>query len=202
MKGKCIMSLKIRRLLKDKKVVLASQSPRRKELLKIICEDFEICPAQGEEILPENTPAVEAAQLLARNKCGEVSQKYGEDAIVIACDTIVVVDGEIMGKPQNPAQAEDMLRSLSGKTHSVISGVAFCINEKIYSFSETTKVTFRQLSDEAIADYITTGEPFDKAGAYGIQGFGSLLVSRIEGDYFNVVGLPLSSLAENLEQLL
>ncbi|MGN0624437.1 MAG: Maf family protein [Oscillospiraceae bacterium] len=196
------MSLKIRRLLKDKKVVLASQSPRRKELLKIICDDFEICPAQGEEILPENTPAVEAAELLARNKCGEVAQKYGEDAIVIACDTIVAVDGEIMGKPQSHRQAADMLGSLSGKTHSVISGGAFCINGKISSFSEITKVTFRQLSDEDIADYIATGEPFDKAGAYGIQGFGSLLVSGIEGDYFNVVGLPLSSLAENLERFL
>lgn len=202
MKGKCIMPLKIRRLLKDKKVVLASQSPRRKELLKLLCDSFEICPAQGEEILPEGVCADRAAELLALNKCSEVAEKYSDDTIVIASDTVVILDGEIMGKPSDAEQARHMLGRLSGKIHSVISGVAFSVGGEKYSFSETTRVSFRELSDEDIADYIATSEPFDKAGAYGIQGYGSLLVSGIEGDYFNVVGLPVSALAQQLEEVL
>ncbi len=193
------MPLKVRKLLKGKKVILASQSPRRKELLELICPDFEVCPAVGEEVVPEGIQPEYAAEVLAVAKCKEVAKRCEGD-VIIACDTTVLLDGEIMGKPEDAADAAQMLGRLSGRTHKVISGTAFICGGRLRSFSETTEVTFRSLSDEDISDYINTGEPFDKAGAYGIQGVGSLLVSGIKGDYFNVVGLPVSKLAVLLEQ--
>lgn len=193
------MPLRIRKLLNGKKVILASQSPRRKELFKLICEDFEVCPALGEETVPDGVQPEYAAEALAVGKCREVAQRCHGD-VIVACDTVVLLDGEIMGKPGDTADAARMLGKLSGRTHRVISGTAFICGGRLRSFSETTKVTFRNLTDADIADYIETGEPFDKAGAYGIQGTGSLLVSGISGDYFNVVGLPVSKLAALLEQ--
>ena len=193
------MPLRIRKLLNGKKVILASQSPRRKELFKLICEDFEVCPALGEETVPDGVQPEYAAEALAVGKCREVAQRRHGD-VIVACDTGVLLDGEIMGKPGDTADAARMLGKLSGRTHRVISGTAFICGGRLRSFSETTEVTFRNLTDADIADYIETGEPFDKAGAYGIQGTGSLLVSGISGDYFNVVGLPVSKLAALLEQ--
>ncbi len=186
--------MKIYRLLSDKKVVLASSSPRRKELMKNICSNFTIIPATEEEIVTLGTKPEFSAEFLAVQKCKEVSEKSDAD-VIIACDTIVLFDRQILGKPKNPFQAAVMLSALSGKTHEVISGTAFYYAGEIHSFSVTTKVTFRNLTEEDIADYIATGEPFDKAGGYGIQGLGSLLVDKIDGDYFNVVGLPVSKLA-------
>ncbi|WP_124098074.1 Maf family protein [Ruminococcus sp. Marseille-P6503] len=193
------MPLKIRRLLEGKKVILASQSPRRKELFKLICQDFEVCPALGEEKIPDGIQPEYAAETIAAEKCREAAQRRQAD-VIVACDTVVLLDGEIMGKPADPADAARMLGKLSGRTHRVISGTAFMCGGRLRSFSEITEVTFRNLTDQDIADYIETGEPFDKAGAYGIQGTGALLVSGISGDYFNVVGLPVSKLASLLER--
>lgn len=185
----------------DCKVILASQSPRRKELLSIIFDDFEIVPALGEEIVDEGIESDLVPQSLALNKCREVAEKY-PDALVIGCDTAVILGNEIMGKPKNDADAFRMLRRLSGNTHKVISGTAIYYKGKYHTFSNVTAVTFRELSDDEVYDYIKTGEPFDKAGAYGIQGKGSLLVEKINGDYFNVVGLPISELAYRLKEIL
>lgn len=172
-------------------LILASKSPRRIELLKLGGFSYEIIPAISEEkINPMLTPP-ETAVSLACQKAREVSQKYKNDTI-IGADTIVVYDGEIMGKPVNKADAFRMLKKLSGNTHSVITGVCIIKGDKESSFYEETKVQFYSLSDEEISSYIETGEPMDKAGAYGIQEKGSLLVKKIDGDYFNVVGLPLS----------
>ncbi len=196
------MSLKVCRMLEGRRVVLASASPRRKELLKLICSNFEICPPKCEEILTGDSRFSSASEELSYRKCMEVGEKYDGETLVIACDTTVVSEGEILGKPADREQAEKMLKSLSGRTHVVISGVTISLGGRTLSFSERTNVTFRKLSDETVRDYIDSGEPFDKAGGYGIQSLGALLVEKIEGDYFNVVGLPLSTLAEKLEQFL
>lgn len=190
--------------LNGKQVVLASKSPRRKELLKLIFPDFEIIPAEGEEVIPAGTPAEKASELLAVNKCREVAEKCPE-ALVIGCDTSVVVGSEmsdILGKPADEADAAAMLRRLSGSRHKVISGAAVSLDGRMESFSCETVVCFRQLTEEDIAAYIATGEPMDKAGAYGIQERGALLVSGIEGDFFNVVGLPVSDLAQLIARML
>ncbi len=174
-------------------LILASKSPRRIELLKLGGFSYEVIPALSEEKTdPALTPA-ETVMSLASQKAREVSAKYKE-ATVIGADTIVVYDGEIMGKPADKDDAFRMLKKLSGNTHSVFTGVCIRKGEKENSFYEETKVQFYQLSDEEINRYIATGEPMDKAGAYGIQEKGSLLVKKIDGDYFNVVGLPLSRL--------
>ncbi len=187
--------------LLDCGVVLASQSPRRKELLAVIFKKFDVVPAKGEEIIDKNVSVYLVPQNLAYNKCREVSQIHS-DSLVIGCDTAVIFDNEIMGKPKDKEDACRMLKLLSGNTHQVISGTAIYYKGQYYSFSCTTDVTFRKLSDGDIYDYIHTGEPFEKAGAYGIQGKGSLLVEKINGDYFNVVGLPVSELAKRIKDIL
>lgn len=181
-------------------MILASASPRRKELLSIIEKDFKIIPADIEEILPEGIPAEQAAEFLSVQKAKAVYEKHPDDT-VIGCDTAVICEGEILGKPKDSLDAKRMLSLLSGKTHKVITGCAIFKNGKSLSFSETTKVTFFSLSEKEIDDYIATNEPFDKAGAYGIQGYGSLLVEKIEGDYFNVVGLPVAKLNKMLKRI-
>ena len=182
-------------------VILASKSPRRKELLSTICDDFKIVPAVGEEVYDESIPTEKIPEQLALNKCMEVAEQY-PDSLVIGCDTVVILGDKIMGKPIDESNAFDMLKSLSGNSHKVISGVAVSFKGEFYSFSSTTDVRFRELSDEDIWAYIATGEPSDKAGAYGIQGQGCLLVEGINGDYFNVVGLPVSQLADELSKLI
>ncbi|MBR1764503.1 MAG: septum formation protein Maf [Ruminococcus sp.] len=190
--------------LKGRRVILASKSPRRRELLGLVFKDFDILPAEGEEVIPQGTAAEKASQLLALQKCREVAAKRPE-ALVIGCDTTVVVGEElcdILGKPRDRQDAARMLRRLSGTRHRVISGAALSLQGREVSFSEVTWVRFRDLTDEEISDYIATGEPMDKAGAYGIQERGALLVSGIEGDFFNVVGLPVSALAQAAAKLL
>lgn len=172
-------------------LILASKSPRRIELLKLGGYNYEIIPALSEEKTDPALTPYETAVSLACQKAREVSEKHKNDT-VIGADTIVVYDGEIMGKPANKADAFRMLKKLSGNTHSVITGVCIRKEDREISFYEETKVQFYPLSDEEINGYIATGEPMDKAGAYGIQKKGSLLVKKIDGDYFNVVGLPLS----------
>ncbi|MBE6860722.1 MAG: septum formation inhibitor Maf [Ruminococcus sp.] len=175
------------------KIILASASPRRKELLSLITNDFIVEKSDAEEILPVGISPSEASEYLAALKASDISVKFPND-IVIGCDTTVIIDNKILGKPQSDKQCSEYLRLLSGRTHQVITGCCIMCNAAKTSFSVVTDVTFRKLSDDDISSYIATGEPFDKAGGYGIQGKGSLLVEKINGDYFNVVGLPVSRL--------
>lgn len=180
------------------KIILASASPRRCELIKLITDSFEVIPADVDETIPEDVPASEAAVYLACKKAEAV--KAGGCA-VIGCDTSVVIDDNILGKPSCDEDCRRMLHMLSGKTHTVYTGTAIAVNGRIYSFTEATQVEFYKLSEEEINWYISTGEPFDKAGGYGIQGRGALLVRSICGDYFNVVGLPVAVLSRKLKEL-
>lgn len=180
-------------------VILASASPRRKELLGYIVPRFEIIPADVDETLPEEITAEKSAEFLAVKKAEHISAQYPE-SIVIGSDTVVIVDGEILGKPADKADAYRMLKKLSGKTHTVVTGVCISQGEKKKSFSETTRVEFYPLSEEEIHDYIATGDPMDKAGAYGIQGEGCVLIKGIEGDFFTVMGLPAARLKRELAE--
>ena len=181
------------------KLILASASPRRVELLKKLDLDFiSIRPGVKEEFFSDET-ARSAAERLARQKADSV--EIDDDSLVIAADTIVECAGQILGKPEDDAQAHAMLNLLSGNSHEVITAVCLKKYRNIYDVqSEITSVYFRNLSQTEIWGYIATGEPFDKAGGYGIQGKGSILVNRIEGCYFNVVGLPLSRLYDMLKK--
>ncbi|HAI52633.1 MAG TPA: hypothetical protein DCQ17_04685 [Firmicutes bacterium] len=177
-------------------LILASQSPRRRALLQQFGLAFRV------EVLPvqevQSGPPLETARINAVAKAQPVSARNPQ-ALVLGADTIVVLDGRILGKPADAQEAADMLRALSGKEHEVTTVVALLRNgqeEKV--FSETTKVRFRQLSEAEVVGYVATGEPLDKAGAYGIQGLGGLLVQSIEGCYYNVVGLPVPRLVEEL----
>ena len=183
--------------------ILASQSPRRRELLSRLVADFEVIADDSEEILiPEEEPSV-AVQRLAQEKAKNVSNKIKYNAIILAADTVVVLDGKILGKPKDKEDAFRMLTDLSGNTHQVFTGVAVLetASGRCETVAEMTKVRFRQLSEAEIQRYIASGEPMDKAGAYGIQQRGALLVEGIEGDYFNVVGLPLCRLGKLLREM-
>ncbi|MCH5193055.1 MAG: septum formation protein Maf [Oscillospiraceae bacterium] len=183
------------------KIILASASPRRQELLRYIVPDFDILPADIDETIPEGIAAERSAEYLAVKKAEHISEKY-PDSLVIGSDTVVIIGGEILGKPADKADAERMLRKLSGKVHTVVTGVCLSLGGRSESFSNETKVKFYPLTDEEISAYIATGEPMDKAGAYGIQGFGSVLVEGIEGDFFNVMGLPVASLKRKIEEFI
>ncbi len=180
-------------------LILASKSPRRQELLKFITTDFTVKSADADETLPKGITPSDAVVTLSKIKA--LPLKNSND-IIIGADTVVSIDGEILGKPKNRQNAEDMLKRLSGKTHSVFTGITIIKGERETSFYEETKVTFHHLTDEEIKKYIQTEEPMDKAGAYGIQGYGSLLVKKIDGDYFNVVGLPVSRLYRELKKFI
>ena len=182
-------------------IILASGSPRRRELLTAAgITDFSVCPAVGEEKAPDGLSPDELVMYLSRGKASEVAAKY-PDKLVIAADTIVWADGRALGKPHSEAEAFGMLRALSGKAHEVYTGVTVMLGEKMLCESECTRVYFRELTDDEIYAYIATGEPMDKAGAYGIQGRASLMVEKIDGDYFNVVGLPLCRLGKMLRSM-
>lgn len=181
-------------------LVLASASPRRQELISLISADFSVCPANVDESFSCNLSAESIPEMLAARKALAVSKNYPDDT-VIGCDTSVIVDNEILGKPKDREDAFRMLKLLSGKTHKVITGCAIFKGGKSISFSEVTKVTFYPLTEDEINSYIETNEPMDKAGAYGIQGYGSLLVKEIHGDYFNVVGLPVAKLNKALKRI-
>ena len=185
----------------DKPLILASASPRRRELLERFGVPFRVVPARGAETAPEGLTPGELVECLARHKAAEVAAGEDPDSVVIAADTVVEIDGEILGKPGTPARAEEMLRRLSGREHRVWSGLCVRRGEKILSGREATSVHFRKLTDEEIRAYVATGEPMDKAGAYGYQDRAGLFVERIEGDYFNVVGLPLERLGRMLGEV-
>lgn len=180
--------------------ILASASPRRKELLSLMGIPFTVrVPDVDERVLPGQS-AYDVARGLARQKAEAVAARFPESC-VIAADTIVVVDEQILGKPRDEADAARMLRLLSGRGHRVVTGVCLMLDGRARVFSQETAVWFYPLSDEEIAAYISTGEPMDKAGAYGIQGRGALLVERVAGDYCNVVGLPVARLARALKEM-
>ncbi len=178
-------------------LILASASPRRRELLKLAGLDFTVCVSDCDESVPESLSPPEAVAEIAGRKALAVAANYPEDT-VIGADTIVVVDGIILGKPKDAGDAADMLKRLSDRTHSVYTGVCVVSGSAEKRFIEITDVTFYALTDAEIDKYVATGEPTDKAGAYGIQGRGALLVKEICGDYFNVVGLPLARLVRVL----
>ena len=185
------------------KLILASASPRRRELLEMLhVENLEIRPAKGEEKPhPELTPDALVTEL-ARCKAAEVAAAWARpEDIVGGADTVGVLDGRVLGKPKNEADAAAMLRALSGRTHTVYTGVAVERGGERRLHAERTDVRFRTLTDAEIAAYIATGEPMDKAGAYGAQGYASLFVEHLDGDFFNVMGLPLCALGKLLKEL-
>ena len=181
-------------------VILASASPRRKELLALVFPSFRVIPSDFDESLvpPELDPSRHVVYC-ADMKAKDLARTYPE-SLVIAADTVVVIDGEILGKPADQRDAARMLRLLSAQTHQVYTGVAVARDGTLRSDFECTDVAFRDLSEQTIRRYIATGEPMDKAGAYAIQGKGSVLISGINGCYFNVVGLPLYTLSRLLEE--
>ncbi|MBQ8209403.1 MAG: septum formation inhibitor Maf [Clostridia bacterium] len=173
------------------KVILASASPRRKELLTLAGIEYTVIPSECEEVLPDNITPADAVEELARQKAEDVFKRHS-DCMIIAADTVVALGNTILGKPKNDDDAFSMLTSLSGNIHTVYTGVCIKTADREEIFHSATDVEFYELTDKEIRDYIATKEPCDKAGAYGIQGKGSLLVKGIHGDYFNVVGLPLA----------
>ena len=183
------------------KLILASSSPRRSELLASLGLEFSIVPSTVPEPAYNGETPADYGKKLAMAKATSVALEVPE-GLVIGADTIVVLDGQVLGKPQDPAEAREMLTRLSGQTHTVYTGIAVVDAKTREIAAETveTQVTFRSLSKEEIDDYVASGEPLDKAGAYGIQRLGGLLVSRINGCYFNVVGLPLSALDRLLKR--
>ncbi|MGN0595432.1 MAG: Maf family protein [Hominimerdicola sp.] len=195
------MSLLTRDFLNEYDVILASASPRRKELLQLVCNNFRVIPSDCEEIIPPDLNPEDTAEYLSSLKCRSIAEVYRQ-SLVIGCDTAVICNGEIFGKPKDEDDAIRMLTKLSGKEHLVISGVTLGHRHRCRSFSNVTRVTFRTLSEKEINEYVASGEPMDKAGAYGIQGLGSLLIERIEGDFYSVMGLPVSQLAEEIEKFL
>jgi septum formation protein len=180
------------------RVILASQSPRRRELLTLVGIPHEVSPADIDERYLAGERPREHAERLAREKASRIRQ---DDAVVIGSDTIVVLDGDVLGKPGDEAEAARMLRRLSGRSHVVMTAVAVAWNGRLESGVEEVGVTFHPLTDADITAYIATREPMDKAGAYGIQGYGATIVARVDGDYFAVMGLPLQRLTRLLDRL-
>ena len=182
------------------RVILASASPRRRELLALIGIAHEVRPADVDEsVFADEAPAPHAERL-ARAKAHALAGAHPH-AVVIAADTIVVVDGDILGKPRDVAHAAEMLLRLAGREHTVYTAVAVARDERTESAVEAVRVTMRDLSEGEVAAYIATGEPMDKAGAYGIQGYGATIVERVDGDYFSVMGLGLRRLVDLLARL-
>lgn len=182
----------------DKKVILASASPRRQELIKNIFDSVQILPADCDETLPEGIGAREAVEYLSKIKNEASSKLTDKENLIISADTVVAVDDKILGKPVDKEDARRMISLLSGKVHQVYTGVTISLNGETRTFSEKTDVEFFNLTENEIEEYISSSEPYDKAGAYGIQGKASLLVKGINGDYYNVVGFPIARLKREL----
>ena len=183
------------------RIILASKSPRRREILENLGLEFEIIVADADESSDIREPD-ELVMTLAARKGRAVLRKIGDeakDSLIIACDTLVYADGEFLGKPHNRADAERMIRMLSGDSHYVVSGIYLCYNGHEERAAAFTKVIFDKLTEADVKAYLDTSEPYDKAGAYAIQGRASAYISGIEGDYFNVVGLPVNLLCKTLK---
>ena len=181
-------------------LILASQSPRRRELLGLITQDFLVRPTGCDETLDCADTAEHALQIACR-KCAAALAEAGPEDAVIAADTVVYLDGLLLGKPRDPAEAAAMLSRLSGRTHTVCTGVAVAFRGGTRTLCQQTRVTFYDLSRSLIDWYVSTGEPMDKAGAYGIQGGAALFCTGIRGDYYNVMGLPVCRLGTVLKRL-
>ncbi len=183
-------------------IILASQSPRRRELLaQMGLKGFKVCAPNVDESINDDLPPAQIVELLSARKAAAVARDADEDDLIIAADTVVALDGAVLGKPEDERDAFSMLSALSGNRHYVYTGVTVRRGETAVTQHEVTTVTFRELEPDEIMNYIATGEPMDKAGAYGIQGLGALLVSAIDGDYFNVMGLPVYRLGRILAGL-
>lgn len=184
-----------------RKIILASSSPRRREILAKTTLVFEVRESDYEEDMGIPMAPIELAKYLSAGKARAVADK-NPDAIIIAADTFVVYKNKLLGKPKTEEKAREMLQMLSGQENDIVTGVTILdsANDRQYSFHEITKVFMKELSESLISAYINTGEPLDKAGAYALQGVGAILIDRIEGDFFNAMGLPLSRLAEALKQ--
>ena len=194
-------------MLKDKeflqslnRFILASQSPRRADLLKFIIKDFTIQVSESEEIIDPRLNSQQLVMELAKEKALEVSLN-NKDAYVLGFDTLVILDGQPLGKPKDKKDAFNMLKSLSGRSHLVVTGCAIIKGDYVDKFSDEAVVTFNKVTDEEINEYLETGEPFDKAGAYGIQGYGARYIKEIKGDYYSVMGMPLQKLYNKLRRL-
>ena len=189
------------RLVENHRVVLASNSPRRKELLGGLGIDFEVRTLQDiDESYPSSLKGEEIPMYISGKKAEAYKQSMADDEMIITADTIVYDNGQVLGKPKDREEAIQMLRELSGHAHEVITGVSIVTKEKTAQFASTSKVTFAELTDEEIAYYVDHYKPFDKAGAYGIQEWiGYVAVTRIEGSYFNVMGLPIQRLYTELK---
>lgn len=180
-------------------LILASQSPRRRELLGLITKDFLVRVADIDETMDSSRPASEEVARVSRKKAMAVAREKGD--VVVAADTIVVCGGEILGKPKDEADAFRMLSMLSGRDHQVMTGMTVVRDDEIHTCTEITDIHFRKLLPEEIRAYIATGEPMDKAGSYGIQGGAALFATQLHGDYYNVMGLPVCRLAMTLRKM-
>lgn len=179
------------------KLVLASKSPRRKEILEMVTRDFLVRTQNANEDYEKDTPLCDVPRILAERKA--LATPIYEDEVIIGCDTVVVYKDKLLGKPADKKEAKEMLCLLSGTTHQVISGICIRTRDKLYSEAVNTDVTFRKLTNEEIDFYVESCNPVDKAGAYGIQERAGAFVSKIHGDFYNVVGLPLCRLCEILK---
>ena len=183
-------------------IILASQSPRRRELLERMgLTGFRVVSPDVDENLGDELPPAELVSRLSRRKAQAVAQQVKQDALIVAADTVVALEGTILGKPADELSAFRMLTTLSGARHQVYTGLTVLRGDEVCTEYEVTDVTFRELSEGEIEDYIRTGEPMDKAGAYGIQGYGALFIEGIQGDYYNVMGLPVCRLGRILDRL-
>lgn len=202
LKGLWVVKYKSGKDIALKKLILASNSPRRRELLKGLDLDFEVRVKRGVgESFPTNISAERVAEYISKEKAA--AYDIADDEVLLTADTVVILEGEIMGKPENADDARAMLRRLSGHTHHVVTGVSIKSTDGSVSFSDVTAVTFRQLTDEEIGYYIDRYKPFDKAGAYGVQEWiGYIGVTHIDGSFYNVMGLPVERVYEELRKFL
>lgn len=180
-----------------KHIILASASPRRKEILELADLKFDVMPSDAQEITTKTAPN-EVVMELASIKAKDIYEKSEKQSMIVGADTVVAYQGQILGKPTDKADAKRMLTMLSGQTHEVYTGVCVIEDGKTKTFYEETKVTFYEISDEQIDHYIKTGEPMDKAGSYGIQGKAAVFIKGIEGDYYNVVGFPIARFLQEI----
>ena len=188
-----------------RKIILASASPRRKELFKMITEEYSVISPDIFEIVPKGLEVFQVAEYLAAQKAVAVANGLSDgdiESVIIGCDTVVIYNDEMLGKPRDKEDARRMLELLSGKKHCVTTGCCVYSKQGSLSFCETTEVEFYKLGSREIDEYVMTDEPFDKAGAYGIQGSGGLFVRGITGDYYNVVGLPVARLKRVVEEFI
>lgn len=186
--------------MNNKKFILASKSPRRHELLEFLIDDFSIISSDIDEIIDETLTNEEVVMDLALQKAQDISKK-NKDSYVLGFDTLVILDGKPLGKPKDSSEAYEMLSALRGRTHRVLTGCAIVMNDYKDTFYEFADVTFTDISDEEIYSYIETKEPMDKAGSYGIQKHGAKFVTKVNGDFYTVMGMPIHKLYERLKLL-